>query len=242
MSIALDFPKEGIARVLLSRPEKRNALNGMMVASFIAALSEVTKLAQHGKCRVLLIEGAGKDFCAGADLEWMKKMAVAGVEENQADALQLATLFRRIHEMPVPVLALVQGATMGGGMGIVSACSLVIAATDAFFCFPEVRIGLVPYVVSPWVIAAIGRRAAGYYFTTAEKITVDVALRLGLLHRMVPAADLQSEGLKLARELSQFESCVLSEVRTLLSEPLLTDELTAGRLAKLRRKIWKAEA
>src|SRR5689334_19116592 len=134
MTIVVEAPVKGLVRLILSRPDKRNALDGHMVSDWLAALQDIARNSTH---RVLMISAAGKDFCAGADIDWMRKMASASLEENRQDALQLATLFYRLYTLPIPVIVLVQGATLGGGMGVVSACDMVVASEDATFAFPE---------------------------------------------------------------------------------------------------------
>lgn len=236
MSVALDFPGERIARLTLKRPEKRNALNGMMVAALLAGLEKLSREPARKQIRVLLVEGEGRDFCAGADLDWMKKMAQASRHENEADALQLATLFRRLHEMTVPVLLLAQGNICGGGMGLVAAASMVLAAENAVFFFPEISRGLAPAVVSPWVMNTIGKRRAGYYFMTGEKMTAVDAMSFGLVHGIFPAASLQQTGLKLAERICTFDPVAMTEIRSLLSGAFPTDEMTANCLARLRAR------
>lgn len=237
MTIVVESPAKGLVQLTLNRPEKHNALDGPMVAECLAALEQI---ALDRTCRVLMIRAAGKDFCAGADIGWMRKMASASLEENQKDALQLATFLYRLHTLPIPVIALVHGATCGGGMGIVSASDMAVASEDATFAFPETRIGLCPSVVSPWVSAILGERQTRYYFLTGEIMTAKTAESLGLIQQVVSPASLSETGIRLADRLLQMSPHAIAESRKLLSkvsrvtpnEDLM--HWTASHLARIR--------
>ncbi len=140
--------------------------------------------------RVVVLAAAGKSFSAGADLNWMRRMAGYSTAENEADARRLANLMQVLHGLAKPTVARVQGSAFGGGVGLVACCDIAIAAETAQFALTEVRLGLVPAVISPYVVAAIGPRAARRYFLTAERFDAAEAARLGLVHRVVPAAEL----------------------------------------------------
>ncbi|MFD4838868.1 enoyl-CoA hydratase/isomerase family protein [Achromobacter sp. NPDC058515] len=184
LDLALDGP---IARLTLNRPDMRNAFDDTL----IAALTDAVKAAADDpQVRVLLLTGAGKAFCAGGDLNWMRKMATLTDAENRADATRLADMLHAIWSCPKPVVACVNGDAYAGGMGLVAACDIAIAADSAHFCLSETRLGLLPATISPYVIRAMGERAANRYFLTAERFDAATALRLGLVHDAVPLAQL----------------------------------------------------
>ncbi len=173
-----------LRRLRLARPELHNAFDADLIASLTAALAEA---GGDPSVRVLVLEGAGASFSAGADLNWMRGMATAGEAENREDSLALARLMRTLDELPKPTIARVHGAAFGGGVGLVACCDIAIGATEAKFGLTETRLGLLPAVISPYVLAAIGPRNARRYFATAEVFDAAEALRIGLLHQVVPA-------------------------------------------------------
>lgn len=178
-TINLDTSKAGTAEVTLNRPEKHNAFN----AAVIAELTDVfDHLAMRGDIRLMILRGAGKSFSAGADLDWMKEAATYSVQQNEADAVKLAQMLAKLHALPQATLALVQGAAMGGGAGLVAACDVAIAMASAKFRFSEVRLGLTPATISPFVIQAIGPRWAKALFVTAESFDAAYAEKMGLVH------------------------------------------------------------
>jgi methylglutaconyl-CoA hydratase len=173
-----------IARLRLHRPELHNAFDADLIAALTQALE---RLAGDDGVRVVVLEGAGASFSAGADLNWMRGMAAASEQENRDDALALAHLMRTLDELPKPTIARVHGAAFGGGVGLVACCDIAIAAEQAKFGLTESRLGLLPAVISPYVIAAIGSRQARRYFATAEIFDAAQAQRIGLLHEVVVA-------------------------------------------------------
>jgi len=188
MSHPLLSLREGpVARLRLNRPELHNAFDAMLIAALTGALDAV---AADDSVRVVVIEGEGASFSAGADLNWMRGMAQAGEDANREDALALARLMRTLNELPKPTLARVQGAAFGGGVGLVACCDIAIASSEASFSLSEVRLGLIPAVISPYVAAAIGPRACRRYFLTAERFDAATAQRLGLVQEVVPQAEL----------------------------------------------------
>jgi methylglutaconyl-CoA hydratase len=188
MSQPLSLPREGaVARLRLERPEVHNAFDDGLVAALTRTLESLTAARD---VRVLVLEGAGASFSAGADLHWMRGMAAAGEAENREDALALARLMRTLDAMPMPTIARVHGAAFGGGVGLVACCDIAIGTPDAKFGLTESRLGLLPAVISPYVIAAIGARQARRYFATAEIFDAAEALRIGLLHQVVAAEEL----------------------------------------------------
>ncbi len=162
----------------LNRPELHNAFGDLMIAELIQALDA---LAAMPGLRVLLLESTGKNFSAGADLNWMRAMAQKDYQQNLTDAGALALLMQKLNSFPLPVIALVQGAAFGGAVGLVACCDMAIATPKASFCLSEVKIGLIPAVISPYVVRAIGERASRRYFTTAERFDAQTALQLGLV-------------------------------------------------------------
>lgn len=177
--------REGpVARLRLNRPELHNAFDATLIAALTGAL---TGLAADDPVRVVVLEGEGASFSAGADLNWMRGMAAAGEQVNRDDALALARLMRTLDELPKPTIARVHGAAFGGGVGLVACCDIAIGARVAKFGLTESRLGLLPAVISPYVIAAIGTRQARRWFATAELFDADEAARIGLLHEAVDA-------------------------------------------------------
>ncbi len=195
----LDVAHDGaIVRLTLNRPDMRNAFDETLIAALTRAVADA---AQDSRVRVLLLTGAGKAFCAGGDLNWMRKMATHTDADNRADATRLADMLHTIWACPKPVVACVNGDAYAGGMGLLSACDIAIAADNAHFCLSETRLGLLPATISPYVIRAMGERAANRYFLTAERFNAATALRLGLLHDVVPAERLRDEADAICRTL-----------------------------------------
>lgn len=174
--------ERGIATLTLNRPEVHNAFDDVMIAEIINALDE----AQHNEAvRALVLNSNGKNFSAGADLNWMRSMADKNYQENIADASELSRLMQRLDELPKPTIAMVQGAAFGGAVGLAACCDLVVAQPNSSFCLSEVKIGLIPAVISPYVIKAIGERQARRYMLTAERFFAERAQQLGLVHEVV---------------------------------------------------------
>ncbi|MEM8615732.1 MAG: enoyl-CoA hydratase-related protein [Pseudomonadota bacterium] len=185
-TIALDATRAGIAILTLNRPDKHNAFNGQVIAELTDALET---LEEQDSLRMVILRGAGKSFSAGADLEWMKAAQGWTREDNETDALALAEMLRKLAELPQMTLALVQGAAMGGGAGLVAACDIAIAVAGTKFSFSEVKLGLTPATISPFVISAIGPRAAKALFVTAERFDADYAEKIGLVQYVVANSD-----------------------------------------------------
>ncbi len=176
-----------VARLVLNRPETRNAWDGETVSLLQRALRD---LASDESVRVVELSGEGPAFCAGADLDWMKRVANFTMEENRRDSAELAQLFRALDELDKPVVARVQGAALGGGTGLVAACDVVVAAEGAVFGTTEVRLGIIPAVISPYVVRKIGASHARAWFLTGERVGAEEARRVGLVHHVVPEQDL----------------------------------------------------
>jgi methylglutaconyl-CoA hydratase len=171
----------GIALVWLNRPDIRNAFNDTVIAELTASFRELE--ADDG-VRAIVLAGHGKAFCAGADLNWMKQMAGYSFEQNYEDALGLARMLHTLHVLRKPTIARVHGAAFAGGVGLVAACDIAVAAHSAEFCLSEVKLGLVPATISPYVIAAMGEREAYRYMLTAEPFTAAEAYRIGLVQEI----------------------------------------------------------
>jgi methylglutaconyl-CoA hydratase len=183
MTSYLQIEKAGkVATVRLNRPDKHNAFDELLIAELTQAFRD---LASDPAVRVIVLAANGQSFSAGADLDWMKRMSAMGRAENERDAMALANLMEAIDHCPKPGVGVIQGAAFGGGVGLVACCDIAIATSSASFCLSEVRLGLIPAVISPYVAAAIGPRACRRYFLTAEKFDAATAERLGLVHRVV---------------------------------------------------------
>lgn len=193
MASYLQIEKTGkVATVRLNRPDKHNAFDEHLIAELTQAFRD---LASDAAVRVVVLAANGQSFSAGADLDWMKRMSAMGRADNERDAMALADLMEAIDRCPKPVVGVIQGAAFGGGVGLVACCDIAIATSSASFSLSEVRLGLIPAVISPYVAAAIGPRACRRYFLTAEKFDAATAAKLGLIHRVV-----EPENLDMARE------------------------------------------
>lgn len=190
--------RDSVATIWMNRPEVRNALNQTMIAE----LDDVfRRLGVSDEVRVIVLAGRGSAFSAGADLQWMQRMATYSASENEADALRLAAMLSRINLCPKPTVARVHGPAFAGGMGLSAACDIVIAAKTAEFCLSEVKIGLVPATISPYVLQALGTRAARRYMLTAERISADEAHRIGFVHEVRETAGIDTAISELTRSL-----------------------------------------
>lgn len=186
----LELVRDGaIGTVWMNRPERHNAFNAQVIAELTAAFTE---LGADGAVRVVVLAGRGKSFSAGADLNWMKEAGAASLEENLSDARKLAEMLRTLACLPKPTIARVHGAALGGGMGLAAACDLCLAASTASFATSEVKFGLIPSAIGPYVLRAIGPRQASRYFLTAERIDAATARQIGLAHEVVAPDDLDA--------------------------------------------------
>lgn len=176
-----------VARLVLNRPEVRNAWDGETVTLLQRAVRD---LASDDSVRVVELSGEGPSFCAGADLEWMKRLASFTMEENRRDSAELAQLFKALDDLEKPVVARVQGAALGGGTGLAAVCDVVVAAEGAVFGTTEVRVGVIPAVIAPYVIRKIGESHARAWFLTGERVGAEEARRVGLVHHVVPEKEL----------------------------------------------------
>jgi methylglutaconyl-CoA hydratase len=236
-TIELQRTPAGIGLLWLNRPELRNAFNDTMIGELTDAFGA---LAADAAVRAVVLGGRGPVFCAGADLHWMKRMAGYSFEQNHADALGLAGMLRALRTLRKPTVARVHGHVFAGGMGLVAACDIALAARGAEFCISEAKLGLIPAVISPYVIAAMGERAARRYMLTAERFGAEEAHRIGFVHACVEPAELDPAIDELAGHLLAGGPAAHAATKDLvravagrpISEELIAD--TATRIATTR--------
>ncbi|WP_426008066.1 enoyl-CoA hydratase-related protein [Aeromonas salmonicida] len=231
-----------LAELVLSRPARHNAFDADLMLGLLDCLDELTHL--HGQSlaerpHALLLRAEGRHFCAGADLNWMRNLAHADFEHNREDARVLARLMQTLDELPFPTLALVQGAAYGGALGLVCACDLVLASEDARFCLSEVSLGLVPAVISPYVVRAMGMRQARRYMLSAEPFDAITACRLNVAHQLTKPEQLLAEGRALAMRLCRNGPEAMKETKRLLAAieshtARLHEEKTVETIARVR--------
>ena len=228
---------DGSVWITLNRPEVHNAFDDRLIAELTAALSH---LGADDAVRAVVLTGSGRSFSAGADLNWMRRTSTYGEAENLADARALASLMATLHELPKPTIARVNGAALGGGAGLVACCDIAVASADARFGTTEVRLGLIPAVIGPYVVAAIGIRQARRLMLTGERIAAAEAARIGLVHEVVPPERLDDAVAALLDDLLKGGPGALAAVKRLLRDlagrPIdaeLIDD-TARRIAALR--------
>ena len=184
-----------VARITLARPEVRNAFDERLIAELTQALGEIARSFQSDPDqapRALVLTGEGTAFCAGADMNWMRRSARFSREENEADAGRFASMLRALDELPIPTVARVNGTCLGGGMGLISCCDIIVAADAADFGFTEVRLGIAPAVISTFVLPKIGASGARRYFLTGEVFKAAEARAIGLVHEVVPGEALDA--------------------------------------------------
>ena len=229
--------KAGVATIWMNRPDVHNAFNEQLIAELTAACQA---LDADDAVRVVVLAGRGKSFSAGADLNWMRRAADASVEANLADARKLAGMLRSLAEMNKPTIARVHGAALGGGMGLASACDICVAGEGAVFATSEVRFGIIPSAISPYVIRAIGARQASRYFQTAERIGSTRAAALGLAHEAVATEELDAKVSEVVEALLQggpkSQAAAKDLIRAVANRPVsdAVVEDTARRIASLR--------
>jgi methylglutaconyl-CoA hydratase len=180
--VITQIDSRGVAQVTLNNPDKHNAFDDQMIIELTNAFNA---LAANANVRIMLLKSEGKSFSAGADLDWMKRMASYSYQQNLNDARALAAMLKALHQMPIPTIARVQGAAFGGAVGLISCCDIALASSNASFALSEVKIGLVPSTISPYVIDAIGERHAKRYFMTAERFDANTAVQIELVHEAV---------------------------------------------------------
>lgn len=240
MSVAAllsEVDERGCAKITLNRPELHNAFDDTLINSLT---EELKRFERDPSVRVVLLAAQGKSFSSGADLNWMRRMSDYTFIENLTDAMGLAELMKTLANIPKPTIALVQGAAIGGGVGLVACCDIALATESASFCLSEVKLGLIPAVISPYVASAIGPRATRRYFITAERFDAETACRLGLVHEVVANDQLDEKADELTRKLLCNGPQAMASVKALVSEVALStldDDLiadTAERIAEIR--------
>ena len=234
----LEIQREaGVATIWMNRPDVHNAFNAQLIADLTTAC---IALDADDSVRAVVLAGRGKSFSAGADLNWMKAAGEASEAENFADAMKLAGMLRTLAEMKKPTIARVHGAALGGGMGLASACDICIAGDKAVFATSEVKFGIIPSAISPYVIRAIGERQAYRYFQTAERINATRAATLGLAHEAVATEELDAKVSEVVEALLQggpkSQAAAKDLIRAVANRPVsdAVVEDTARRIASLR--------
>jgi len=225
----------GVVTVSLNRPQVRNAFDEQLIAELTAWAT--APLA--GEIRVAVLRGEGKAFCAGADLTWMSKMVAYSHDENVRDARAMSAMFQALDALPVPLIGRVHGAALGGGAGLAAVCDIVVAARDATFGFTEAKLGILPAVISPFVLAKIGRSAARELFLTAARFTAERAREIGLVHAVVPEAELDAAVEGYVRELIGSAPGAIAAAKRLIADvagrpPAEVSGLTAETIAAHR--------
>jgi methylglutaconyl-CoA hydratase len=229
--------KEQTLFLTLNRIDKHNAFDDNLLHSLQLALESS---ATAPELRLIILKAHGKHFSAGADVSWMQRVINYSEEDNIADAKILASVMSTLHHHPLPTIAMVQGAAFGGGAGLVAACDLAIASEDASFCFSEVKLGLIPAVISPYIIKAIGERAALSLFLTGEVFDAHRALELQLINQCVPRVELLAKTLALSELIKAYAPMAVKAIKSLVRQvsgrPLneALEHLTAGLIAKQR--------
>ncbi len=221
----------GVLRVTLARPERRNAFDAALIGELAEAFAEV------GDARTVVLGGDGPSFCAGADVEWQRASIDLSYEENVEDARRLYRMLQAVFRCPAPVVARIQGYALGGGSGLAACADVAVAGRDAVFGFSEVRLGIVPAVISPMVLARIGPAAARRYFLTGERFDAETALRIGLVHEV--AADLDGAVERIVADLLAGGPVAVREAKRLALEP--PDEEDAVRRAADRRSSGEGQ-
>jgi len=206
---------DGIATVTLNRPDVHNAVDEAVIDAFHKAL---VKVERDDRARMVVIGGHGTSFCAGADLNWMKRTAGYDQDQNRREALAFANMLRTLDTLGKPTIARVHGPVYGGGVGIVAACDIAIGSREAVFCFSEVRLGLIPAMISPYAVAAIGARRARRYMLTAERIDAAEAYRIGLLHDLCEAENLDENIAALVSHVLRAGPAAMAACKTLIAQ------------------------
>ncbi|MFZ1640763.1 MAG: enoyl-CoA hydratase/isomerase family protein [Candidatus Contendobacter sp.] len=234
----LEIERENsVAMIWMNRPDRHNAFDEALIAELIAACQA---LEADDSVRVVVLAGRGKSFSAGADLNWMKRAAGYTVEQNLDDARKLATMLRTLAELRKPTVARIHGAALGGGMGLAAACDICVASTAATFATSEVRFGLIPATIGPYVLRAIGARQASRYFLTAERISARRAWELGLVHELVEPEALDARVREMVNALRaggpHAQAAAKDLIRAVADRPLddARVEDTARRIAQIR--------
>jgi methylglutaconyl-CoA hydratase len=261
MELIETMDARGVATLTLNRPQRRNAVDRALISQMTLALR---RFDSDSDARAIIISGAGENFCAGADIEWMRRVAASAPDENHEDAFALAEMFDTLDRLSKPTVALVQGAAFGGGVGIIACCDIALAASSAKFCLSEVRLGLIPAVVGPYVVRAIGARQARALFLSAEIVGAEYAHGIGLVHEvarddlLISARDRIVEALLLGAPGAQgqakrlvrlcqerpLDATLIEETARLLAERRASAEAMEGMSGFLNRRApqWRTIA
>lgn len=233
-NIELDVSRAGVAVVLLNRPDRRNAFN----SEVIAELADVFEtLAKTPEVRCVILRGAGPIFSAGADIEWMRAASHYTQSDNEEDALAMAEMLRRLSGLPQATIAVVQGAAMGGGIGLAAACDITVAQTDAKFAFSEVRLGIIPATISPYVIEAIGPRWARALFVTGETFSADLARDIGLVQYLASdETELEAIVERLAASIFEASPAAVADAKDLV-QTVTGEVIDAGLSRKTAKRL-----
>jgi methylglutaconyl-CoA hydratase len=228
-------PEGPVVRVILNRPEVRNAFNEELIAQLTAWAESV----KTGSARVAVLSGAGSVFCAGADLTWMSRMVAYTHDENVRDARAMARMFEALDRLPIPLIGRIHGAALGGGAGLAAVCDIVVAADDTAFAFTEVKLGILPAVISPYVLAKIGRSAARELFLTGARFTAARAREIGLVHAAGAAEELDRMVAKFVNDLLTSAPEAIAAAKELIAEvvsrtPTSATEYTIDAIAARR--------
>lgn len=229
---------DSVATITLNRPEVHNAFDEQTILDLTAAFQ---KAANDADVRVIVLRGEGKSFCAGGDLNWMRRSAEYTYDENVKDAMNLGTLLKTINFTPKPTVALVQGNAFGGGVGLAACCDIVIAEETAQFSLSEVRIGLIPSIIAPYVVAAMGERQARRYFMTAERFSGATAKEIGFAHESVPQGGLDAAASKIVASLMEGAPGAQARGKKLLGE-IVNKPITDDIIKKTAEEIAAARA
>jgi methylglutaconyl-CoA hydratase len=231
-TIELDVSRAGVAVVLMNRPDKRNAMNAEVIDEMSDAFETLSK---NPEVRLVLLRGAGKAFSAGADIEWMRAAADYTVSENEEDAFALAEMLRRLNGLPQVTVAMVHGAAMGGGLGLAAACDIAVAVAGTKFAFSEVRMGIIPATISPYVVEAIGPRWARALFVTGEAFDAAFAQQIGLVqYAVADETEMEATVERIARLVFDASPAAVADAKDLV-QAVAGQEFTTG-LSRLTAK------
>lgn len=238
--ILSETDKRGVTTLTLNRPDKHNAFNEIMIDQLTHLLKEAI---QTPTTRVIVLKANGRNFSAGADLNWMRSMSQYTVEENEDDATDLGKLMHTLYHSPKPTVAVIQGKTFGGGVGLAACCQIAIAQDNATFCFSEVRLGIVPAVISPFILSAIGSRWTRYYFLTAKTFDAREANKIGLCHQVVAEHTISDCLENTLQDLLAGGPIALQTINKLVHElsPVRVDDSLLQSTAKLIAKLRVSE-
>jgi methylglutaconyl-CoA hydratase len=235
--LIIDKRSNGIGTITMNRPEIHNAFDDKLITQLADAIDQLDR---DEDIRLIVLAANGKSFSAGADLNWMKRMASYNWEQNYQDSLQLASLMQRLYQCKKTTVAIVQGAAFGGGVGLVACCDIVLASESAIFCLSEVKLGLIPAVISPYVVKAMGERNAKRYFATAERFNAVDAKQMSLVHKLFSPEDLKNGAEDFLQKvlanspgaMNKSKELVNSVANKPIDEELIRD--TAQRIADIR--------